>query len=106
MRDLPLRSSQLRARSCPAFSRTDAVTPEKFRPMQGSAIMDQATVAEIDKAMMERCIALSRTAKQDGEFPFACVIARDGKVIVETTNRVARDGDLTRHAEIVAVGMA
>jgi len=68
--------------------------------------MDQATVAEIDKAMMERCIALSRTAKQDGEFPFACVIARDGKVIVETTNRVARDGDLTRHAEIVAIGMA
>ena len=32
--------------------------------------------------------------------------SKDGKVVVETTNRVARDGDVTRHAEIVAVGMA
>ena len=60
----------------------------------------------IDVAMMERCIALSKTAGSLGEFPFACVIARDGEVIVETTNRVARDGDVTRHAEIVAVSMA
>ncbi len=60
----------------------------------------------IDAAMMERCIALSRTAKQHGEFPFACVIARGEEVIVETLNRVARDGDVTRHAEIVAVSMA
>ena len=42
--------------------------------------------------------------RQVGEFPFACVIARDGEVVVETTNRVARDGDVTRHAEIVAIG--
>lgn len=60
----------------------------------------------IDAAMMTRCIELSRTAKQHGEFPFACVIARGEEVIVETLNRVARDGDVTRHAEIVAVGMA
>src|SRR5947209_5608585 len=60
----------------------------------------------IDAAMMARCIELSKTAGKLGEFPFACVIAKDGKVVVETTNRVARDGDVTRHAEIVAVGMA
>jgi tRNA(adenine34) deaminase len=60
----------------------------------------------IDVAMMERCIALSKTAGSLGEFPFACVIARDGEVIVESTNRVARDADVTRHAEIVAVSMA
>ena len=59
-----------------------------------------------DAAMMQRCIALSRTAAQDGEFPFACVIAKDGAVVVETTNRVARDGDVTRHAELVAVSLA
>ena len=60
----------------------------------------------IDTAMMQRCINLSKTAKQHGEFPFACVIARGEEVIVETLNRVARDADVTRHAEIVAVGMA
>jgi tRNA(adenine34) deaminase len=68
--------------------------------------MDAVTAEAIDLEMMTRCIALSKTAGQEGEFPFACVIAKDGKVVVETTNRVARDGDVTRHAEIVAVGMA
>jgi tRNA(adenine34) deaminase len=68
--------------------------------------MDQATTEAFDKAMMERCIALSRTAGKEGEFPFACLIAKDGEVVVEATNRVARDGDVTRHAEIVAVSMA
>jgi tRNA(adenine34) deaminase len=68
--------------------------------------MDRPARDAIDVAMMERCIALSKTAGSLGEFPFACVIARDGEVIVEATNRVARDGDVTRHAEIVAVSMA
>src|SRR3954462_8743067 len=69
--------------------------------------MDQDQIAALDAVMMVRCIALSKTAGQEGEFPFACVIAdKDGKVVVETTNRVKRDGDVTRHAEIVAVGMA
>jgi tRNA(adenine34) deaminase len=69
-------------------------------------VMDQATTEVVDAAMMARCIALSKTASQEGEFPFACVIAKDGKVVVETLNRVKRDGDVTRHAEIVAVSMA
>ena len=68
--------------------------------------MDRSAPHAIDAAMMARCIALSKTAAEEGEFPFACVIAKDGEVIVETTNRVARDGDVTRHAEIVAVSMA
>ena len=63
-------------------------------------------MAAMDAAMMARCIELSKTSKQVGEFPFACVIAKDGKVVVETLNRVARDADVTRHAEIVAIGMA
>jgi len=63
-------------------------------------------IEAIDAAMMQRCIALSKTAAAEGEFPFACVIARGEEIIVETTNRVARDGDVTRHAEIVAVSMA
>jgi tRNA(adenine34) deaminase len=59
-----------------------------------------------DIAMMERCIALAKVGTQRGEFPFACVIAKDGEVIVETTNQVAQDGDVTRHAELVAVSLA
>ena len=68
--------------------------------------METAALEAIDARMMERCIALSKTAGSEGEFPFACVIARGEEVIVETTNRVKRDGDVTRHAEIVAVGLA
>jgi tRNA(adenine34) deaminase len=70
------------------------------------SVIDRDTTEAIDAAMMARCIELSRTAKQVGEFPFACVIARGEEVIVETLNRVARDEDVTRHAEIVAVSMA
>ena len=61
------------------------------------SVVDRTTTEAIDAAMMARCIELSKTAKQVGEFPFACVIAKDGKVVVETLNRVARDGDVTRH---------
>jgi len=60
----------------------------------------------IDLRMMERCIALSREAVSEGEYPFACVIAENGRVVVETTNRVARDCDVTRHAELMAVSEA
>ena len=68
--------------------------------------MNLATTEAVDAAMMARCIELSKTAAKDGEFPFACVIVKDGEVVVETTNRVVRDSDVTRHAEIVAVSMA
>src|ERR1044072_7578651 len=59
-----------------------------------------------DIVMMERCIALAKTGMQRGEFPFACVIVKDGEVVAEATNHVAQDGDVTRHAELVAVSLA
>jgi tRNA(adenine34) deaminase len=40
------------------------------------------------------------------ELPFSCVICRDGEVIAEAVNRVVADGDVTRHAEIVAISEA
>ena len=55
---------------------------------------------------MQRCIELSQLATREGEFPFACVIARDGTIVTEATNRVMRDGDVTRHAELVAISQA
>jgi tRNA(adenine34) deaminase len=66
-------------------------------------ILDQAA---IDTAMMERCIRLSAIAAQGGEFPFASLISIGGKVVVEITNEVAKSGDVTRHAELMAVSEA
>jgi tRNA(adenine34) deaminase len=67
---------------------------------------DRPHADDADTRMMARCIALSREAVEAGEFPFACVIADGDEVIVETTNRVARERDVTRHAELVAISEA
>jgi tRNA(adenine34) deaminase len=56
--------------------------------------------------MMRRCVELSAGAVAERELPFACVICRDGEIVAEETNRVVRDGDVTRHAEILAVAQA
>jgi tRNA(adenine34) deaminase len=63
-----------------------------------------ADASDID--MMKRCIALSREGVVAGEFPFACVIADGDEVVAETTNRVARDRDVTCHAELLAISEA
>lgn len=62
-----------------------------------------AAHSAIDAMMMERCIRLSAKATQSGELPFASLICKGNELVVETTNLVMRDGDVTRHAEIVAM---
>jgi len=59
-----------------------------------------------DKAMMARCIELSRVAVSNGEYPFGTVIALDGQIVAEGINSSIRDGDVTRHAEIIALSHA
>jgi len=59
-----------------------------------------------DLKMMRRCIQLSKSAATDGEFPFACLVCRGDVVLAEATNRVTRERDITRHAELVAVSLA
>ena len=61
---------------------------------------------DLDLRMMARCIELSRESVAAGELPFACVICRDGEIVTEATNRVVRDRDVTRHAEMVAMSDA
>jgi len=53
--------------------------------------------------MMSRCIELSRIAISEGEHPFGTVVALDGRVVAEAINRNIRDGDVTRHAEVIAL---
>ena len=59
-----------------------------------------------DKAMMARCIELSRLAARKGEYPFGTVIALNGQIVAEAINSTIRDGDVTRHAEIIALSRA
>jgi tRNA(adenine34) deaminase len=59
-----------------------------------------------DEAMMARCIELSRIAVSKGEYPFGTVIALDGQIVAEGINSCMRDGDVSRHAEIIALSLA
>ena len=60
----------------------------------------------LDRAMMSRAIALSRASGAAGEYPYGVVIVRRGEVVAESINRVTQDGDVTRHAEVVAISAA
>jgi len=65
-----------------------------------------AGLSAIDAEMMQRCIRLSATAAQCGELPFAALVCRGDDIVTEATNQVVHDGDITRHAELVAVSEA
>ncbi len=41
-----------------------------------------------------------------GGKPFACLIVKDGEIVVEAVNHVAQEGDPTAHAEIRAIRAA
>jgi tRNA(adenine34) deaminase len=68
--------------------------------------MNMSVANDIDLKMMARCIELSRLATAQRELPFACVICNDGDIVVEATNRVKRDADVTKHAEMLAISEA
>lgn len=59
-----------------------------------------------DKVIMnfiERTIELARDNVKKGGRPFACIIVKDGKILVEAVNQVAQTHDPTAHAEIEAI---
>ena len=68
-----------------------------------AAALDQTA---LDGEMMQRCIRHSAVAAKRGEFPFAALICDGGEVVVEAINQVVQLGDVTRHAELVAVSDA
>jgi tRNA(adenine34) deaminase len=68
--------------------------------------MSRTTQQLLDERLMARCVELSRSAGQAGEIPFAAIVTRGDEIIAEATNRVVRDGDITRHAELLAISEA
>jgi tRNA(adenine34) deaminase len=60
----------------------------------------------LDEKLMARCIELSRLASEAGEIPFAALISQGDEIVAEATNRVVRDADVTRHAELLAMSEA
>ncbi len=53
-------------------------------------------------------VAVSRAMDnvREGGKPFACLIVKDGEIVVEAVNHVAQEGDPTAHAEIRAIRAA
>lgn len=68
--------------------------------------MDRPDARAIDERMMRRCFTLAMKSAEQGEYPYGAVIVRNGEVVAESTNCVARDRDVTRHAEVVAISEA
>src|ERR1700682_3099537 len=56
--------------------------------------------------MMARCIELSRIAVTKGEYPFGTVIALDGQILAEEINHTVGGGEVTRHAQVIALSQA
>jgi tRNA(adenine34) deaminase len=77
-----------------------------------STRMDQLTLMSRPEAylqdlqMMERCLEVARFGAKQGELPFGALIVSRGRVIAEATNCVSSEGDVTRHAELVALSKA
>jgi tRNA(adenine34) deaminase len=67
---------------------------------------DHIASDSFDHEMMQRCIEIAVQSGRNGEYPYGAVITRAGKVIVESTNRVAHEHDVTRHAEAESISLA
>ncbi|MFC4127987.1 nucleoside deaminase [Nocardia rhizosphaerae] len=62
------------------------------------------TLTEIDRTHLRRAIELAEVATARGDRPFGAVaVDRDGTVLAEGANAVTTSGDVTTHAELVAI---
>ena len=66
----------------------------------------EQAMRDLDLELMHRCIALGASSVKEGEYPFAAVIASNGSFVCESINRVKRDRDVNRHAEVIAISRA
>ena len=58
------------------------------------------------RELMARAIRLAEESVKLGGGPFGAVIARDGEIVAEASNRVTLDCDPTAHAEVSAIRKA
>ena len=56
--------------------------------------------------LVQRSVDLARENVDAGGKPFACLLVKDGEVVIEATNQVAQTGDVTAHAEVQALRLA
>ena len=68
--------------------------------------MPDIDIDDADRAMMARCIELSKIGAAAGELPFGSLVAHRGRMIAEATNETMRHVDESRHAEILAIARA
>jgi len=59
-----------------------------------------------DAELSALTISRARENVQNGGKPFACLIVKEGEIVVEAVNHVAQEGDPTAHAEIRAIRAA
>jgi tRNA(adenine34) deaminase len=59
-----------------------------------------------DDQAMQLCFDLAIESARRGDYPFAAIVARKGKIVAQATNRVSQEGDVTRHPEVVALAKA
>ncbi|MDZ5144492.1 nucleoside deaminase [Microbacterium testaceum] len=59
-----------------------------------------------DAELSTLTISRARENVQNGGKPFACLIVKEGEIIVEAVNHVSQEGDPTAHAEIRAIRAA
>ena len=55
---------------------------------------------------VKRTIEIAKENVRKGGRPFACLIVKDGKILVEASNQVAQTHDPTAHAEMLAIQKA
>lgn len=55
---------------------------------------------------MQRCLALAMQAADRGEYPYAAIICRAGRIVCESISSVRQDHDVTHHAELLAITKA
>ena len=56
-----------------------------------------------NEELMRRAIELSENSVQNGGGPFGAVIAKDGEIVAEGSNKVTIDNDPTAHTEVCTI---
>ncbi|GAB6958737.1 nucleoside deaminase [Prevotella aurantiaca JCM 15754] len=60
----------------------------------------------MNEELMRRAIELSENSVRNGGGPFGAVIAKNGEIVAEGSNKVTIDNDPTAHAEVCTIRKA